>query len=95
MVLRLKQLKLKWVVGNGIDIVNAELRLEEAKNNLDQTEWTLHKARYGLFYAMGLPVEDQKYSIQFADTLRATDIEISQIMTLAVQESQPNQRGKK
>ena len=39
---------------------------------------------------MGLPVADQKYSIQFSDTLRATDIEISQIMTLAVQENQPD-----
>jgi len=82
--------KFETGLGNGIDLANAELRLDEAKNKLDQTEWTLHKARYGLFYAMGLPVEDQKYSIQFTDTLNAKDIEISQIMTLAVQESQPN-----
>ncbi len=82
--------KFETGMGNGIDLANAELRLEEAKNDLDQTEWTLHKARYGLFFAMGLPVEDQKYSIQFSDTLQAVDIEISQIMTLAVQEQQPD-----
>ncbi|QGY44520.1 hypothetical protein GM418_12875 [Maribellus comscasis] len=82
--------KFETGMGNGIDLANAELRLEEAKNDLDQTQWTLHKARYGLFYAMGLPVEDQKYSIGFSDTLRASDIEISQIMTLAVQEKQPD-----
>jgi cobalt-zinc-cadmium efflux system outer membrane protein len=56
---------------------------------LDQSEWILHKARYGLFYAMGLPEEQQKYSIAFSDTLAADNIEISQIFALAVQEEQP------
>lgn len=82
--------KFETGMGNGIDLANAELQLEQAKNELDQTDWVLHRARYGLFYAMGLPVENQKYSIQFSDTLQATDIEISQIMTLAVQENQPD-----
>lgn len=77
-------------MGNGIDLINAELKLDEAKNDLDQSEWILHKARYGLFYAMGLPVEDQKYSIQFSDTLRTESIEIAQIFALAVQEEQPD-----
>ena len=82
--------KFETGMGNGIDLANAELRLEQVKNDLDQAEWILHQARYGLFYVMGLPVEDQKYSIQFSDTLQATDIEISQIMTLAVQKKQPD-----
>lgn len=77
-------------MGNGIDLANAELRMDEARNDLDQSVWILHQARYGLFYVMGLPVEDQKYSIQFADTLSASDIEISQIFALAVQEEQPD-----
>lgn len=81
--------KFETGMGNGIDLANAELRLDQAKNDLDQTEWVLHQARYGLFYAMGLPTEDQKYSIQFSDTLRANNVEISQILTLAVQEKQP------
>lgn len=81
--------KFEMGMGNGIDLANAELRLDQAKNDLDQTEWILHQARYGLFFSMGLPPEDQKYSIQFSDTLHATDIEISQIMTLEVQEKQP------
>ncbi|MDB4582303.1 TolC family protein [Draconibacterium sp.] len=76
-------------MGNGIDLANAELKLEEAKNDLDQSEWILHKARYGLFFAMGLPEEEQKYSIAFSDTLTADNIEISQIFALAVQEEQP------
>lgn len=83
-------IKFETGMGNGIDLVNAELRLEEAKNDLDQSEWVLHKARYGLFYEMGLPVEEQKYTIAFSDTLKAENIEISQIFTLAVQEIQPD-----
>lgn len=82
--------KFETGMGNGIDLANAELRLEEAKNDLDQTEWTLHRARYGLFFSMGLPVEDQSYSIEFSDTLQALDIEISQILTLATLEGQPD-----
>lgn len=77
-------------MGNGIDLANAELKLDEAKNDLDQSEWILHRARYGLFFAMGLPVEEQKYSIQFSDTLSAENIEVSQIFALAVQEEQPD-----
>ncbi len=85
--------KVETGMGNGIDLANAELRMEESKNDLDQSEWILQKARYSLFYAMGLPVEDQKYSIQFSDTLQASDIEISQIFALAVQEEQPDYKA--
>ena len=85
--------KVETGMGNGIDLANAELRMEEARNDLDQSEWILHKARYSLFYAMGLPVEDQSYSVQFTDTLLASDIEISQIFALAVQEEQPDYKA--
>ena len=81
--------KFETGMANGIDLANAELRLDEAKNDLDHSEWILHQARYGLFFSIGLPVNDQKYSIQFSDTLMASDIEISQIQSLAVQENQP------
>ena len=85
--------KFETGMGNGIDLVNAELQLDEAKNDLDQSEWLLHQARYGLFNLMGMPVEEQKYSIQFADTLYASDIDISQIQALAVQEEQPDYKA--
>ncbi len=81
--------KFETGMATGIDLTNAELQLAQAKNDLDQSEWILHKARYGLFNAMGLPEEEQKYSITFSDTLEASDIEISQIQSLAVQEKQP------
>lgn len=76
-------------MANGIDLANAELRLEEAKNDLDQSEWILHQARYGLFYAMGLPEDEQLYSITFADTLLAHELEIPQIQTLLTQRDHP------
>jgi len=76
-------------VGNGIDLTNAELQVEQVRNDLDQAEWILHQARYGLFYAMGLPAEDQKYTIEFSDTLYADSINISQVLALSVQEKQP------
>ena len=85
--------KVEMGMGNGIDLANAELRMEEARNDLDQSEWVLHKARYSLFYSIGLPVEEQQYSIQFTDTLQASDIEISQIFALVVQEEQPDYKA--
>lgn len=76
-------------IATGVDLANAELQLEQARNDLDQTEWILHQARYGLFYAMGLPLEEQKYSIEFSDTLRAENVEISQIESLGLLSEQP------
>jgi cobalt-zinc-cadmium efflux system outer membrane protein len=76
-------------MATGVDLVNAELQREQARNALDESEWTLHEARYGLFYAMGLPAEEQKYSIVFSDTLRTNDIGITQIQSLDLQEEQP------
>ncbi|MEE4284923.1 MAG: TolC family protein [Mariniphaga sp.] len=76
-------------MANGIDLTNAELRLEEARNDLDQSEWILHKARYGLFFAMGLPEEEQLYSITFSDTLMAAGLEIPQIEALLKQKDHP------
>lgn len=81
--------KFETGMANGIDLANVELQLESSKNDLDQTEWILHKARYNLFFAIGLPVEDQHYGILFTDTLSATDIEIGQIFALAGQDIQP------
>ncbi|NLV19726.1 MAG: TolC family protein [Bacteroidetes bacterium] len=81
--------KFETGMANGIDIANAELRLEEAKNDLDQSEWILHKARYGLFYVMGLPEEKQQYSVAFSDTIYAKDLGISQIEALLAQRDHP------
>jgi len=76
-------------MGNGMDLTKAELQVAEANNDIDDARRQLHLARYGLFNLMGLPPENQKYSIQFMDSLMSTDVDISQIQALAVLTDQP------
>ncbi|NEW85373.1 MAG: TolC family protein, partial [Mariniphaga sp.] len=76
-------------MGNGMDLTKAELQVAEANNDIDDARRQLHVARYGLFNLMGLPPENQKYTIQFMDTLQSTDVDISQIQALAVLTDQP------
>ena len=65
------------------------MQLQEARNDLDQAEWILHKARYSLFYSMGLPVEQQRYDITFSDSLSVSEVEVDQILALSLLEAQP------
>lgn len=81
--------KLELGMASGIDLASVELQLQEALNDLDQSEFILHKARYNLFYSMGMPVPEQKYSITFSDSLSASEVEVDQILTLALLEQQP------
>lgn len=76
-------------MGNGMDLTKAELQLAEANNDMDDARRILHLARYGLFNLMGLAPEEQKYTIEFEDTLKTIDVEISQIQALAVLTNQP------
>jgi len=76
-------------MGNGMDLTKAELQVAEANNDIDDARRQLHLARYGLFNLMGLQPENQKYTIQFMDTLQSTDVDISQIQALAVLTDQP------
>jgi cobalt-zinc-cadmium efflux system outer membrane protein len=77
-------------MGNGMDLTKAELQVAEANNDIDDARRQLHQARYSLFYLMGLPPENQKYTIEFMDTLRSNDVEISQITALSVLTDQPS-----
>ena len=81
--------KLELGMASGIELTSVELQLQEALNDLDQSEFILHKARYNLFYAIGLPVGDQKYEIAFNDSLTVSEVEVDQIMTLTMLEQQP------
>lgn len=76
-------------LGNGMDVSKAELQLAEAQNQLDNAEQTLHLARYSLFNTMGLPTDQQTYSIQFLDSLQTRELDIRQIEALALLEEQP------
>lgn len=76
-------------MATGIDLTKAELQVAESNNDIDDARRQLHQARYSLFNLMGLPPENQKYTIQFMDTLRSNDVQISQITALAVLTDQP------
>lgn len=76
-------------LGNGIDLTKAELQVAESNNDMDDARRQLHQARYSLFNLMGLPPENQKYAIQFMDTLKSNNVEISQITAMAVLTDQP------
>lgn len=77
-------------MGNGMDLTKAELQVAEANNDIDDSRRQLHMARYSLFKLMGLPPENQKYTIEFMDTLRSNNVEVSQITALSVLSEQPS-----
>jgi len=81
--------KFETGLGNGIDLIKAEIQVAESQNDLDDSEIILHKARYGLFNYIGLNPEEQKYSILFTDSLRAYEERISQQQALNSLEDQP------
>lgn len=76
-------------MGNGMDLTKAELQVAEANNDIDDVRRQLHQARYSLFMLMGLSPENQKYTIEFMDTLQSKNVEISQITALSVLTEQP------
>jgi cobalt-zinc-cadmium efflux system outer membrane protein len=80
-------------VGNGMDLTKAELQVAESNNDIDEARNKLHQARYSLFFLMGLPPENQKYSIEFMDTLQSKDVGITQITALSVLTEQPSYKS--
>lgn len=76
-------------VGTGMELLNAEIRQAEARNDLDNAQAMLHQSRYGLFNVVGLEIEDQSYDIRFADTLRTYSERIDQEKALDFLEEQP------
>lgn len=80
-------------MGNGMDLTKAELQVAESNNDIDDARRQLHMARYSLFNLIGLPPENQKYTIEFMDSLKSRDVEISQITALAVLTDQPSYKS--
>jgi len=80
-------------MGNGMDLTKAELQVAESNNDIDAARSQLHQARYSLFKLMGLPPENQKYTIEFMDTLQSKDVGISQITALSVLTEQPSYKS--
>ncbi len=80
-------------IGNGMELLNAEIRKAEASNDIDRADAQFHEARYGLFNLIGMKIEDQSYSIQYSDTLRTNQAKINQDKALDYLEEQPEYRA--
>jgi cobalt-zinc-cadmium efflux system outer membrane protein len=72
-----------------LDVLNARVRLDKAKNEKNNSVARLHRERYRLFELIGLDPEDQKYEIRFADSLQTYEPPIPQDSVLAALENYP------
>ena len=61
-----------------IELLQAQLKSSEAAHALDQAQAQYHDARYELFQVMGIPIEEQHYSITFEDELSYEPIQVNQ-----------------
>ena len=76
-----------------LDQMKVEIQLAEAQSNLEEAERTFHQERYALFNVIGLDPEDQRYGIQFPDTLIYFNADIDQEDVLASLGQQPELRS--
>jgi cobalt-zinc-cadmium efflux system outer membrane protein len=76
-----------------LELMRADIRLSEAKNDLSDAERMFHKSRYELFNIIGLDPEDQKYEIRFVDSLKYFDVSIDQEEAVTRLEQQPQYRS--
>ena len=82
-------------VGTYIDQLSSEIRLVQAESQQYDAERMFLESRYRLFNFIGLNPDDQRYDIQFADTLNTHDELIDQEIALYTLEDQPIYRSAK
>ncbi|KAA3614136.1 MAG: TolC family protein [Calditrichaeota bacterium] len=56
-----------------LEFMRTEIRLSESKNALEEAANIYHATRYNLFETIGLDAEEQRYSLEFYDTLLFKD----------------------
>jgi len=61
-----------------IDAMQADLQLQESRNNMETTLREIMNARYDLFQTIGLDPENQTYDISFPDTMEYIMVQIDQ-----------------
>lgn len=61
-----------------LDLIRADIQLNDARNSLLQAREMHNRARYELFRVIGTEPEGQEYSISYADTLVWVDVSLSQ-----------------
>jgi len=65
-----------------IDVMKAELELADAESNHAEAEWQFQNARYELFNVVGLDPAEQRYEIEFPDTLVYVSVDIREASVL-------------
>ncbi len=82
-------LKLEAGISTQMDLMKAEILLEQIKYELKDAEIMLHTARYALFTLIGLDPEKQTYEVVFPDSLLYQEIDIKQKYVLDEIENYP------
>jgi outer membrane protein, heavy metal efflux system len=72
-----------------IDLIQAEIRLFQVRNDLKNAEELKNRARYALFRIIGLEASDQMYGFTYPDTLAFADINLDQNELLGRVETSP------
>lgn len=72
-----------------IDLIQADIQLSEAENDLREAERLYDNARYALFRIVGLDPDRQRYEIIFPDTLAYFNASIEQDAVMAKLEAHP------
>ena len=73
-----------------LELIKTNIKLDESRNDLLESEQAAHQARYSLFELIGMSPDDQRYSIFFSDTLNYHEIEIEQDDVLMLINNQPD-----
>jgi cobalt-zinc-cadmium efflux system outer membrane protein len=76
-----------------LELMKAEIGQAEAQSNLEEAARLFQNARYALFNVIGLDPEEQRYSIQFPDTLVYLDVLIHEDRLLPRIDVQPELRS--
>ncbi|MFZ1289626.1 MAG: TolC family protein [Melioribacteraceae bacterium] len=72
-----------------LEMMKSKIQLAEAQNFYEEATQEFHKARYALFNIIGLDPSQQKYSIEFDDSLQIRFEGITQSDVLTNLENQP------
>jgi len=75
-----------------IDVVQSEVQLAEAQNDLNDAQRRIQNARYTLFNVIGLDPDQQRYELEFPDTLAYFEYNIQQEQVLSKLPDHPEAR---
>jgi len=76
-------------VSSELELLKANIKLDESKNDLDEASRIYHQSRYSLFNMVGLDPEAQTYTISYEDSLSFKELQLDQESILALIPEQP------